>query len=134
MLIANLVSDVFLGNPTRGTFNLYALKKGSNKMMLIATLYEEWHAVKMRMMFRELYGLRPQDVSTSDCMYTNPIREKRMQEKIRGMNAKSTNRVVRAHANAETRQLASDILKAITPFDPASRASEILHQLDLKGI
>lgn len=96
MFIANIIDDVFLSPQVKGSFNLYIRKKGG-QLVLVATFYEEWHAIRARHLFRLIYGLKASEVSKRDYMYDLPLREQRLNEKVHQLNLKSHNKMVRQH-------------------------------------
>lgn len=132
MLIANVVADVFLCKKFQGTYSLYIRKRVTNVLVLVAMIYEEWHAILLRRYVRGVYGLNVNEVSKEDCMYQIPIREHKVMAKVQQLNLTSSNKTVRQHA-AMAKQLAGDLLEQIKPESPADKASRLLYEMDRKS-
>jgi len=130
MLIANCIEDVFLSPKIKGSFNLYICKKGG-QLVLIATFYEEWHAIRARHLFRLIYGLKPSEISKRDYMYDTPLREDRLNEKVTQLNLKSHNKMVRQH-EALHQQLTAVVKQDEEPAEWAVRLLKEMNDREAK--
>src|ERR1700704_4639017 len=81
VLLPHLVKDVFLKDSVKGAVNLYIRKTGS-QLILVATFYEEWHAIVARRMFRATYSLPVNQVSKDDYLYELPNKERAIRAKV----------------------------------------------------
>src|SRR5258706_4331799 len=97
MLLVNLVKDVFLKPQIKGSINLY-IRKAGGQLVLVATFYEEWHAIFARRVFRAHYELPINQVSKDDYLHEFPNRERTIREKVHKLHLRSHNKLVRQHA------------------------------------
>lgn len=127
MLIPNLVKDCFLKDSVKGAVNLYIRKTGG-QLILIATFYEEWHAIFARRVFRAQYELPINQVSKDDYLYELPNKEKAIREKVHKLNMRSHNKLVRQHE-----QLRQELLTITEkPDEWASRLLKEMNEREAK--
>lgn len=122
MLLPHLVKDCFLKDSVKGAVNLYIRKK-SGQLILVATFYEEWHAIVTRRLLRATYELPINQVSKDDYLYELPNKERAIREKVHKLNMKSHNKFVRQHE-----QLRQELL-TITE-KPDEWASRLLKEMN----
>src|SRR6266852_4575162 len=102
------VKGVFLKKKFKGTLNLYIQTEKEN--ILVGTFYEEWHAIKTRMLFRSVYGLCPTKLSKEDAINDMPIKKRKELERVHQLNLHSKVKIVRQHE--EAKELAGNLLRA----------------------
>ena len=128
--VLNVVEQVWVEKGVGETYlikykKLYPL--GQKRPLLLATLYDEFHAREMRVHFRRLYGLDPNSCSSADYLNRQSQKVALNVRKAFNLNMKSKNKIVREH-----QKLAEQILlelEARKPFDPAIEATKILSTL-----
>ena len=133
--IANVVEQVWVEKGVGDTYlikykKLHPNEKNKNRPLLLATLYDEFHAREMRVHFRRLYGLDPNACSSADYLNQQTMKEFWGQRKAFNMNMKSKAKMVRAHQElAEQITLALEAPKKqkyirVDPADLAAKALE----------
>lgn len=127
MLLQHSVKDCFLKESVKGAINLY-IRKTSGQLILIATFYEEWHAIFARRVFRAQYELPINQVSKDDYLYELPNKERAIREKVHKLNMKSHNKLVRQHE--ELRQELLTIVEK--PNEWASRLLKEMNERESK--